>query len=863
MAEENGLKQQWGVQDPAKVGTGQQAQQFQVAFQREMAAVSGHLQYTAANAELASHEPLATRRDGLYPSFQAALAQIDPTNPGIAQRAIDQVLASAKMLQGETAALRKRAEKARNDWQMRSSSFETAVVQIEELEGWEHAKAGALRSLVDGIRKLTDERKFAPASSAVDLLLPKLKPIHLDYLRQKEAQKGYQSLMDRLSSRLNDAASSRYLKLQPMQEDMDAIRAKMELAAKAKDFVQALQIATDLGSKLDTYEKALSELDASRKSYEDALNSIQPRLTNACLPHPKLELLQKDLLAVQDQMAAAAQVEDFKRALEFVKDVSTKLDAFAAALTELERQKKAYDDALAPLRPRLDKVCQSESPALAPLQEELIKIQEAMDLSAKSENYDQALILAKNLSANLDAYESSKEGQVYKITYEGKEYFGTSAELAGLRLAISLGIVKNGLGPLRLRAEASEGMYRELKSLADSYFIISTVVNAIGGASFGPIVSAIAAQKKALDTAEQAVSGDPKRAEAAFTQAVSAVNATGASISAYLDAIDSGGKATITALQVVEYTCFAVAAAAGAAVLAPAGAGLAATAGANAVSGAGFAALQSVAESGAHNLILSGEKPISAGEIVSRAAVAAVLNGAGAALGAVASKALGAMVVEKIVARLGVTQAASKLAIKDFVEGSLSNSVQAVVSGTPDLISGKTTWDQFAVNVAQNFIAGGIGQAIAGRIARREPLFKNLTDEELEAAFKEMKGGTALELPGQNPRTGEGLVGTETRFDPNAKIPHHDNMTFEGIDGAPAGKQVEVRRHSANPNAPEGSYSRDNPTTQIDAISPPGPSETPAMLKKRLKNQEYRLPDGTYKKFSQMTDAEKKAAHIH
>ena len=77
----NGLKDQWGVTDPAKAGSDKQAQEFQAAFKGQIACINGHLQYTSANAEAARHAPLEGRRDALYPAFQSALAQIDRTNP--------------------------------------------------------------------------------------------------------------------------------------------------------------------------------------------------------------------------------------------------------------------------------------------------------------------------------------------------------------------------------------------------------------------------------------------------------------------------------------------------------------------------------------------------------------------------------------------------------------------------------------------------------------------------------------------------------------------------------------------------------------------------------------------------------------
>src|SRR5262249_19261139 len=184
MSNGKGLKDQGGVKDPAKAGSDRQAQQFQAAFQKEIGAVNGHLQYTSANAEADKHAPLEQRRDALYPAFQAALAKIDRTDPSKAQAAIDQVLGDGKALCAEAAALHKAAAKALADWKGRQAKYDAAVHQVEELEAWEDPKAPPLRGLVDGIREQTNKRAYAQACQVLDELVPKLKPIYDEYVKQ-------------------------------------------------------------------------------------------------------------------------------------------------------------------------------------------------------------------------------------------------------------------------------------------------------------------------------------------------------------------------------------------------------------------------------------------------------------------------------------------------------------------------------------------------------------------------------------------------------------------------------------------------------------------------------------------------------
>jgi RHS repeat-associated protein len=93
--------------------------------------------------------------------------------------------------------------------------------------------------------------------------------------------------------------------------------------------------------------------------------------------------------------------------------------------------------------------------------------------------------------------------------------------------------------------------------------------------------------------------------------------------------------------------------------------------------------------------------------------------------------------------------------------------------------------------------------------------------------FRDAKGP----LTGSGPKQGAGAIW------------YHDNVTIPGA--GPAGEAVEVRTHAPNPNAPPGSYSRSNYTTQINT-----------------KDGRYRLPDGNWKRIKDMTPAERAAAHI-
>jgi RHS repeat-associated protein len=111
--------------------------------------------------------------------------------------------------------------------------------------------------------------------------------------------------------------------------------------------------------------------------------------------------------------------------------------------------------------------------------------------------------------------------------------------------------------------------------------------------------------------------------------------------------------------------------------------------------------------------------------------------------------------------------------------------------------------------------------------------------DEVDAAFAsgQVRSGTMVRfsdkggpLTGSGPKQGTGAIW------------YHDNIKIPG--SGPGGAKVELRTHSPNPNAPTGSYSRSNYTTQINTT-----------------DGRYLLPDGSWKTIPSMTEAERAAAH--
>ncbi len=427
-APNSGLKGQWGVGNPqgaptdgggGDTGSDKQAQEFQAAFQQAQGAINGHLQYTAANAEASAHAGFATRRDAMYSAYQAAAAKIDRNNPAQAQGDIDKVLADERALGGEVATFRQAAEKAKNDWDARQPQYDEAVHHIEELEAWEDKDAPALRGQADKILTQTNERRYADASTALDVLLPQLAPVYEEYVRQRDAKAKYEPARDALADRVAKVAGNDRARLQPERDAVGTARNTMEASANEKNFVQALEQVGDLTGKLETFEAALEELDRKKKEFEAANAELEKKLTEVQQStFRKLEQKQQEIVAGKAAVDAAAGTEDYDQAMTLASELSNKCEEYRVALEKLEQERKAYQEAWDALQ---DKLKQTEAPSYQKLEGQkqgLADGRAAIDAAVQEEDFVKAKTGVDDLAKKVDEYLAA----VAKLDEQKKAY---------------------------------------------------------------------------------------------------------------------------------------------------------------------------------------------------------------------------------------------------------------------------------------------------------------------------------------------------------------------------------------------------------------------------------------------------------
>ena len=200
----------------------------------------------------------------------------------------------------------------------------------------------------------------------------------------------------------------------------------MESAAQAEEFEQTLQQANDLSTKVDAYLAAVKDLEEKKQQYEDALAKLKAKLEG--MPktdYPKLATMKQDIDTVKGQMESAAQSGDYEQALAKTNDLTTKVDAYATAVKELEEKKKAYEGGFEAIKPKLAEALQSKNPDVAPVQKELLISKQQMEEAAKNGDYAQANTSLADVTAKVATIQAAKPeagggGLIPGITLEGE-----------------------------------------------------------------------------------------------------------------------------------------------------------------------------------------------------------------------------------------------------------------------------------------------------------------------------------------------------------------------------------------------------------------------------------------------------------
>jgi chromosome segregation ATPase len=400
-----GLKQELGLGEPTpqSQGSTEQADQFKAAFQAELAKINESLQYTAAHAEKEKHDPQAGKRDKTCSAFQLALGRIDPTNPSVAQGAIDQVIAAVKGLQTSVENIKTAVERAYNAWTSRESDLDSVVEKVREMVEWGHGKAAALQQIVDAIMSKANLRKYEEALQGLEQLLGKVGSIYEEFQRQKAAQEQYDAGLATLEPRLAETSTCEFASLEAKSQEIAASNDRMRQSAESKDYVAALECLQALEGLVSEYIDQVTQLRQKKTEYEAARAALDPKLAEASTcQFQSLAELDQAIAGLTTQMDEAAAADQYDQALQLVTELTTKVDEKIARTAELEQKKAEYEAARAALDPKLAEASTSQYAVFAELDQAIADLTTRTDEAATAEDYVQAVELVTQLTAKVD-----------------------------------------------------------------------------------------------------------------------------------------------------------------------------------------------------------------------------------------------------------------------------------------------------------------------------------------------------------------------------------------------------------------------------------------------------------------------------
>lgn len=255
-----------------------------------------------------------------------------------------------------------------------------------------------------------------------------------DYVAALETLAKSMALVEQLEALANDPQRLHYLattqaaeqssEAQPepafktLEADWAAIEgaaAQAQPMADAGDYAGANQALADAGTRRADFRTRHEALVQQKQACDAALAPLQPRLQAVSMSeaqYAKLQPLQQDLAAVQVQMEAAVQAEDFVQALAHAQDLAGKLGTIEQARAELDEKKQAYDTLRAAIETRIAEASKKQYLNLAPKLEEIKKLQGQAAAAAEVGDYALATTSLNDASAKTDAYVTAGEKEV-------------------------------------------------------------------------------------------------------------------------------------------------------------------------------------------------------------------------------------------------------------------------------------------------------------------------------------------------------------------------------------------------------------------------------------------------------------------
>ncbi len=221
------------------------------------------------------------------------------------------------------------------------------------------------------------------------------------------------------------AVPSGYPQLESVEQNkLGPLKTDMEAAAAGGEYRTALEELALLSSQLDTYEQLLADVKQEEAAFKARWQEVQPRFDEAMAARENEEVktLQANMTTNKTTMEGAETEKNFEQALTSLDLIVAQLDAFDDWKAKLEAKKAEYEGRSQALDPRVAKAKEEAGTQLLKEQQGIISnLDTEMRAAADKEDYEEALVTADMLEAELAGYEKLVEQyEAKKQEYEDR-----------------------------------------------------------------------------------------------------------------------------------------------------------------------------------------------------------------------------------------------------------------------------------------------------------------------------------------------------------------------------------------------------------------------------------------------------------
>ena len=259
----DGLKEHFGLNDPASGGSNKQANAFKRDFKSGVKQPDTDLGYLASHAPMALYGALDGDRGKLYGAYQKTLKAVDPQDPRKASGKIKQVLTAVDVLQKKAVELRRTTETSHAAWKAAEPQYNTAASQTEELDEWGLEGCAGWLSQSGEVAKAAANRQWSEAKAALDRLIGDIAAPYQEYQRQKAAKQEYDREKPSFDSALA-ALGSPPEPSNPMAALFASVVAQPPLMLTweaQKNYVEALGLLRETAPQLDELTQLAGDPD--------------------------------------------------------------------------------------------------------------------------------------------------------------------------------------------------------------------------------------------------------------------------------------------------------------------------------------------------------------------------------------------------------------------------------------------------------------------------------------------------------------------------------------------------------------------------------------------------------------------------